>query len=78
MGKKEFIKIFKLEKEINENKFLSPKEVKKALKNLGHFYRDEYIWKEIKNLRDKKILEIENDNKIRKKYRLCKSYEKIY
>jgi hypothetical protein len=73
LGKQEIIKVLSNERTINEKKFLTPKQIKKALENLGYFYRIDYIWRELNHITKKsKIIECDNKTKIRKKYRLNK------
>ena len=61
MGQREIIEILKREKEITD-RYLSPKDIQQALKNIGKIIRIENINKGLKKVRLYKDVEIKQIN----------------
>jgi len=69
MGQREIIEILKREKEITD-RYLSPKDIQQALKNIGKIIRLENIHKGIRKVRLYKDVEIKQINTFKKMYKL--------
>lgn len=72
MGREEIIQVLKTEDTINPNKYLTQKQIQKGLKNLGIIFRSDYINRTLIKIRKEDIIEIENNNSFRKKYKIKK------
>lgn len=72
MGKFQIIKALDIENQIDKDKYLSINDIQKALKNMGFIYRRDYINKEVINIRNEGMLDIDKPKSIRKKYRINK------
>lgn len=69
---KNIINIIK-EREIINEEYLTIKQIKKALNNIGFFYREDYINKTIRKSKEKDIVVVYNDNEWQKRYKINKS-----
>lgn len=70
MGKKTIKNLLRIEKQLNPNKYLTPKQIKKGLINLGYFYRTDYINRNLVQLRKENKIIMEDNNSLRKRYKL--------
>lgn len=68
MGQREIINILKQESKIRED-FLTPKQIKKALENIGHIIREDTMRKSLTKVRKNKNIAIKTSNTYNKKYK---------
>lgn len=70
MGQGDIIKVLVNERKFNNEEYLTPKQIKKALENLGVICRMENIRKCICKVRKTDLIETKDINTINKSYRL--------
>jgi len=68
LGQREIINILKQESKIRED-FLAPKQIKKALENLGHIIREDTMRKSLIKVRKNKNISIKTSNTYNKRYK---------
>ena len=77
MGQQEIIKALSIERKCKNDEYLSPKEIHKALENLGNIVRIENVHICLRKIRKSKIVEVRKEGSRAIGYRIKKKYINI-
>jgi len=72
LGKFEIVKAISNFCLFNKKEYLTQKDISKALKNMGVIFREDYINKNLRDMRKDNIIELKDKNTFRKEYRINK------
>jgi len=78
MGQSEIIQALAIERKINNDSYLTTKEIQKALQNIGFIARITTINKNLLGIRKTNIIEVNVKNERFKSYRLKSKYKHLF
>lgn len=68
----EIIQALRSQEIIDKDRFLTPREIKKALDNLGFICRKDYLNKELVRMKQVDIIKVKDKSSFRKEYKINK------
>lgn len=78
MAQRDILRVLSTQKIINKESYLTSKEIRNALKNLGCIVREENINKCIRKIAKTNVVEVKDKDKRIRSYRLKEEYTGIF